>query len=272
MFSANLILSNFDKVKIETITIKTRSGHNVSVRVYKPKEATEENKAPAVVFSHGLSTTKESYAQYALELSRRRFVVATPDMLNHGGYDISSYETFFSDMNADAYGIYAAVKYVSELDYVDLNQIGIAGHSMGGNATNISVSLDNMSEKPVISAVYLVVSKPMFTDLQSNWTNIYGDRNIGLYYTYYDHVYFSTKANEMHPKQQADNSAVDSVVNFFQEAFIAPKYKISSMQIWNYYALFSFLGLLIVLAICVFTIATLTKTKFFLSLKAEDNK
>ncbi len=67
IFGANLILSDFGKVKIETITVKTRSDHNVSVRLFKPKEATSENKAPAVILAHGLSTTKECYAQYALE-------------------------------------------------------------------------------------------------------------------------------------------------------------------------------------------------------------
>ncbi len=265
--SANLLLSNFGKVKIETTTVQTRSGDNVSIRVYSPKAATADNKAPAIVFAHGLSTTKECYAQYALELARRGFVVVTPDMLNHGGSDITPYETFFTDMNADAYGVYAAVKYVSELDYVDLDQIGIAmlnhggsditpyetfftdmnadaygvyaavkyvseldyvdldqigiaGHSMGGNATNMSVTLDNMSGNPVISAVYLVASNPMFTDFEGNWVNIYGDRNVGLYYTYYDHVYFSTKDANGAPvpaQQFLDSNEAKSFVSFGQD-------------------------------------------------------
>ena len=327
--SANLLLSNFGKVKIETTTVQTRSGDNVSIRVYSPKVATSENKAPAVVFAHGLSTTKECYAQYALELARRGFVVVTPDMLNHGGSDITPFETFFTDPNADAYGVYSAVKYVSELDYVDLNQIGIAGHSMGGNATNMSVSLDNMSGNPVLSAVYLVASNPTFTDFEGNWTNVYGDRSVGLYYTFYDHVYFSTvgedgmpvspqqflssneaksfvsfgqepsvfkdsevipghtyttdmngkqvirritKANEIHPKPQGGAGSVAAVVDFFQDVFVAPNYLVGGMQIWGVYTSASILGLFGALAICVFTIATLTKTKFFASLKAEDNK
>lgn len=327
--SANLLLSNFGKVKIETTTVQTRSGDNVSIRVYSPKVANSENKAPAVVLAHGLSTTKECYAQYALELSRRGFVVITPDMLNHGGSDITPFETFFTDINADAYGVYAAVNYVSKLDYVDLDQIGIVGHSMGGNATNMSVNLDNMSGNPVISAVYLIASNPTFKDFEGNWANVYGDRNVGLYYTYYDHVYFSTqtedgqpvsaqqfldsneaksfvsfgqdpsiltdvevipghtytteingkqvirritKADEIHPKPQGGNGSVAAVVDFFQESFVAPNYEVGAMQIWNFYSLASILGLFGALSICVFTIANLTKTKFFSSLKAEANK
>lgn len=184
LISSNLLLSNFGKVRIETTTIQTRSGDNVSIRVYSPKNATSENKAPAVVFAHGLSTTKECYAQYALELSRRGFVVITPDMLNHGGSDITSYETFFTDINTEGYGIYSAVRYASDLDYVDSNQIGIVGHSMGGNATNISVTLDNMGPNKLISSVYLIASNPTFKDFEGNWANVYGDRSVGLYYTF----------------------------------------------------------------------------------------
>lgn len=329
LITSNLFLSNFGKVRIETTTIQTRSGHNVSIRVYSPKNATSENKAPAVVFTHGLSTTKESYAQYALELSRRGFVVVTPDMLNHGGSDITPYETFFTDMNAEGYGAYSAVRYVSELDYVDTTQIGVAGHSMGGNATNMSVILDNMSPNKLISSVYLVSSNPTFKDFQGNWANVYGDRSVGLYYTFYDHVFFNTqddtgkpvsaqeflssneaksfasfgqlpsefkgdevlpghtystdingkqvirritKANEIHPKPQGGSGAVASVVDFFQDTLQAPEYKIGSMQIWKFYSISSILALAGALAICISTIAVLTKTKFFSSLKAEDNK
>lgn len=329
LISSNLLLSNFGKVRIETTTIQTRSGNNVSIRVYSPKNATSENKAPAVVFAHGLSTTKECYAQYALELSRRGFVVITPDMLNHGGSDITSYETFFTDINTEGYGIYSAVRYASDLDYVDSNQIGIVGHSMGGNATNISVTLDNMGPNKLISSVYLIASNPTFKDFEGNWANVYGNRSVGLYYTFYDHVYFSTqddtgkiisaqeflgsneaksfasfgqapsafqgdevlpghtystdingkqvirritKANEIHPKPQGGSGAVASVVDFFQETLEAPQYKLGSMQIWKFYSIASILGLAGALAICIFTIAVLTKTKFFSSLKAEDNK
>ena len=83
--------------------------------------------------------------------------------------------------------------HLSDLDYVDSNQIGIVGHSMGGNATNISVTLDNMGPNKLISSVYLIASNPTFKDFEGNWANVYGNRSVGLYYTFYDHVYFSTQ-------------------------------------------------------------------------------
>ena len=160
LMGAYLVMTNFFSVKVTTTTTTTSSGDTVSLRVYKPDSATAEEKAPAIVFAHGLSTTKECYTQYAIELSRRGYVVVTPDMLNHGGSDITPFETFFTDPGADGYGVYAAVKYMADLEYVDTDRIGIAGHSMGGNATNISVELDNMSENPLIDSVFLASSNP----------------------------------------------------------------------------------------------------------------
>ncbi|SJZ44603.1 alpha/beta hydrolase [Anaerorhabdus furcosa] len=327
LIGANLILSDFGKVKIETTTVQTLSGDNVSIRVYSPKTATSTSKAPAVVFTHGLGTTKECYAQYALELARRGFVVITPDMLNHGGSDITSYETFFMDPNSEADGSYAAVRYLDTLDYVDLNQIGVAGHSMGGNAANSSVIADDAAGNHLVSAVYLVSSDPLYRNAEGEFDNLYGDRSVGLYYTLYDHVYFATKdengapmnaqqyltsneaksfvqfgasnpkdeqvrvghtyktvidgkeviriinkAEEIHPHPQGGSGALAASVDFFQDTFEAPHYIVGTLQIWKFYSALSLTALFGALAICIFTVATLVKTKFFASLKAEDNK
>lgn len=56
--SAFFVQTSAFKVEVMTITTQTASGHEVSIRVYKPKTATADNKAPAIAFMHGLSTTK----------------------------------------------------------------------------------------------------------------------------------------------------------------------------------------------------------------------
>ena len=43
-------------------------------------------------------------------------------------------------------------------------------------------------EGPNISAS----SNPTFKDREGNWTNVYGDRSVGVFYSDYDHVYFSS--------------------------------------------------------------------------------
>lgn len=325
MMGAHLVMTNFFSVKVTTTTTKTTSGDTVSLRIYKPDSATAQEKAPAIVFAHGLSTTKECYTQYAIELSRRGYVVVTPDMLNHGGSDITPFETFFTDPGADGYGVYAAVKYMADLEYVDTDRIGIAGHSMGGNATNISVELDNMSENPLIDSVFLASSNPTFKDREGNWTNVYGDRSVGVFYSNYDHVYFSSmdengapvsaqeflssndaksfaafgadpsefkgekvlpghtytsedsirriyEAAVIHPYAQGGDKAIAAVVDFFQDTLEVPEYRIGSAQIANIYQIFSILGLFGALAIAVFLVAVLVKTKFFSDLAAKEGK
>lgn len=51
--------------------------------------------------------------------------------------------------------------------------------------------LDDAEGTGLISAIYLVSSDPVYTDEEGNWANIYGARDFGVYYTLYDHVYFS---------------------------------------------------------------------------------
>lgn len=188
---SSAILHNWGKIGISTVELKTQGGSKVVIRIFKPDSATAQTPAPTVIFTHGLTVNKESYAQYGLELARRGFVVIMPDMLNHGDSEITGAEVYLSPANVnDAYGAYAAVRYAKTLDYVDQSQIGVSGHSAGGQAANNCIKLDNLEESPVISAIYLVSSDPVYTDESGNWTNIYGARDFGIYYTLYDHVYF----------------------------------------------------------------------------------
>lgn len=196
---------------------------------------------------------------------------------------------------------------------------------MGGNATNISVELDNMSEEPLIDSVFLASSNPTFKDREGNWTNVYGDRSVGVFYSNYDHVYFGSmdekgapvsaqkflSSNEaksfaafgadpskfegekvlpghtytsedsirriyeaavIHPYAQGGDKAITAVVDFFQDTLEAPEYRIGSAQIANAYQLFSILGLFGALAIAVFLVAVLVKTKFFSDLAAKEGK
>lgn len=190
---ANLFLTNAGQSTVFSTTTTNAAGNTISMRIFRPKTATPQDKAPAVVLMHGLSTTKESYSQYGIELARQGFVVILPDMLNHGDSDIASMDTFFKDPKAEGYGLYAAVRYAAGLDYVDTTRIGIAGHSMGGNAVNMSILGDNMSPTPLISSVYLISSAPMTANQQGELMDIYGARDAGVYYTVHDHVYFFEK-------------------------------------------------------------------------------
>ncbi len=185
------ILRDWGNIRITETEIHTQGYNRVRLRIFRPDSASAETPAPAVIFTHGLTVNKESYAQYGLELARRGFVVLMPDMLNHGQSEITGPEIYLAPPQVnDASGSYAVVRYAQTLDYVDPSQIGVAGHSAGGQASNNCVLLDNQENKPAVSAVYLVSSDPVFKDADGNWSNIYGTRDLGVYYTRYDHVYF----------------------------------------------------------------------------------
>ena len=168
---SSAILHDWGKVSITDVDLYTSGGSRVAARVYKPDSATAETPAPAVVFTHGLTVNKESYAQYGIELARRGFVVILPDMLNHGDSEITDVATYMGPYAAnDAYGSFAAVRYAGTLDYVDKTQIGVAGHSAGGQASNNCVRLDDEQGTGLISAIYLVSSEPLYTDAEGNVT------------------------------------------------------------------------------------------------------
>lgn len=322
------ILRDWGKIGITEIELHTQAGHRVKARIFRPRSATADHPAPAVIFTHGLTVNKESYAQYGLELARRGFVVITPDMLNHGDSEITGPEVFLAPPQVnDASGAYAAVRYAKTLDYVDQGQIGVSGHSAGGQAANNCVVLDNMEEEPAISAIYLVSSDPFCKDEEGNWTNLYGARDFGIYYTRYDHVYFRGEgpdgqpmpvrdwlrsdtarslfafgqapdlfpgaavvpghtyvsqtggpesfrrvnaAAEIHPKPQGGFHALTAVCDFFQDAFTAPNYIVGSNQRYPWLILSNLLGLLGVLASCVFFVGWLMKLPFFAAVRRED--
>ena len=173
---------------------KDDTGKALTYKLYRPKTATSENKAPAVLLLHGYQNDHETSAAYAIELARRGFVCLALDEYGHGSTEISMIErgyvnhktnftfgtekdgkyvleiggqtrykvlmnfsclSFFNDMytkdgkfdeNKNYLGVdeesansikdssmggVAAYSYLATLPFVDANNMGITGHSMG---------------------------------------------------------------------------------------------------------------------------------------------
>lgn len=62
--------------EVEGVTIK---GSVKSGILYMPKDASEDNKKPAIVLTHGYLNNRELQLPNAVELARRRFIVLTVD-------------------------------------------------------------------------------------------------------------------------------------------------------------------------------------------------
>jgi pimeloyl-ACP methyl ester carboxylesterase len=111
-------------VVVRDVRYRDADGTWMSGLLYTPKTATAQHPAPAVMVSHGFINTREMQSPFAIELSRRGFVVLAMDMAGHGysgGY-----------VSTEGYGGPAALKYLSSLPNVDKTNIGLEGHSMGG--------------------------------------------------------------------------------------------------------------------------------------------
>ncbi len=188
---AFIVNINGGAVNVSSFKLETGEKTWVVADVYKPKKATAENKAPCVIVCPGYQRTKETQAAYNLELSRRGYVVVCLDPYSQG-------ESSSTDQTAAqvGYGLFAVIEHVTETDengngknfnYVDLENVGIAGHSAGGNACIYAMSRYGTYNNQKIQSVYIsgyVRNNILKDDSLATLKNV--SCNIGLAYARYD--------------------------------------------------------------------------------------
>lgn len=111
-------------VRVEEARWRTPEGAVMSGLLYRPPGLSATQRAPAVLLSHGYINTREMQSPFAIELSRRGFVVLAMDMTGHGGSG--------GNVGAAGFGGPSALDHLRSLPFVDPGQVGLAGHSMGG--------------------------------------------------------------------------------------------------------------------------------------------
>jgi pimeloyl-ACP methyl ester carboxylesterase len=111
-------------VDVRDVRIDTEEGDRLSALLYVPATATPEAPAPAVLAVHGYINSRETQSGFAIELARRGYVVLALDQTGHG----------FSGGRAmtQGFGGPAGLAYLRSLPFVDTDNIGLEGHSMGG--------------------------------------------------------------------------------------------------------------------------------------------
>jgi len=100
------------------------SGAHMSALLYVPRTASPETPAPGIVAIHGYINSRETQSGFAIEFARRGYVVLAVDQSGHGYSDPPAF--------AAGFGGPAALAYLRTLDFVDRDNIGLEGHSMGG--------------------------------------------------------------------------------------------------------------------------------------------
>lgn len=109
---------------IEDLRFEFAPGKNLSALLYRPPNASPSTPAPGILAVHGYINSRETQSAFAIEFARRGYVVLVIDQTGHG----------FSDGTAfsEGYGGPAALTYLRSLPYVDTDNLGLVGHSMGG--------------------------------------------------------------------------------------------------------------------------------------------
>ena len=212
MVLASCIQSSWGKVTIKDLRWETTAGVQMSGLLFVPEGVSADNKAPAIVVSHGMFNNREMQDLNYVELSRRGYVVLSMDMFSHG------HSEDVAHIGVVTTGMYEAVKMLSTLGYVDTAKIGITGHSLGGMSSNVAVAIDNAMPTRLISAVLLNCADATYTDSETNaFTDIYGSRDVGILAAMYDEFFMrqtDADGNETAPRDFMKNSNAQSFLYF----------------------------------------------------------
>lgn len=142
---SNLIQRDFGNVRMEEIKMETAIG-TLAGYLLIPENVSIDHPAPGIVVSHGYLNNKEMQDISWIELSRRGYVVFAMDAYGHGDSSVPL-PKFDNTINKKSAGMVDAVEYISSLPYVDSSRIGVAGHSMGGEFTNMTIEFYSNLER-----------------------------------------------------------------------------------------------------------------------------
>ncbi|WP_128971203.1 alpha/beta hydrolase family protein [Bradyrhizobium tropiciagri] len=128
LIAAGGLLAHFtqtaDGIRIEDVRFKGAKGNTMSALLYIPPNATAQIPAPGILAVHGYINSRETQDGFAIEFARRGYVVLALDQTGHGYSDPPSF--------ANGFGGPDGLAYLRSLPFVDKENIGLEGHSMGG--------------------------------------------------------------------------------------------------------------------------------------------
>jgi pimeloyl-ACP methyl ester carboxylesterase len=215
---ASIVQTAGGAVTIKNMSWETSDGKTMSGLLLVPNGATREDKRPAIVLAHGWWNDKEMQDSNYVELARRGYVVLSIDMYGHGSSSdmVPGQELKYST------GVYAGVKEIASLPFVDTSEIGISGHSNGARASNLAIPIDDAAPKQLIKSVYLVDNDPIYTDAKGNFVNYYGNRDVGVQADQYDEFFFrsysKTGVETTTPREYINTPQAQSFLNFGKAA------------------------------------------------------
>ena len=175
LIGTSFVQTSNQKIKIKSMKWESPQGNLLSADLWIPQNAPADTPAPCIITAEGWYNNKEMQDMYNVELSRRGYVVLTLDMHGHGNSEAVSSDRLYEG----AVGVDAAVQLAATLPYVDVEKIGVTGHSSGGTAANMAVAIDNEREIPLIACV-LEQAGDWQDDTGGDHSGDYGSRSVGI--------------------------------------------------------------------------------------------
>ncbi len=136
--SLNPEINPSDLAEAEVIRYKSFDGMDIPSILYKPHQASAQNKVPALVWVHGGpgGQTRTGYSAFMQYLVNHGYVILGVNNRGSSGYG----KTFFAADDQKhgrepLWDCIEAKKYLASLGYVDESKIGIIGGSYGGYMT-----------------------------------------------------------------------------------------------------------------------------------------
>jgi len=187
---------------------------------YIPQNATKDSPAPVVIGAHGWNNTQEMQMSNIVELTRRGFVVVVMDLGGHGRSDAAINDYTQTPAGQNTEGVVAAVEYAMSLSCVDIDRIGVTGHSAGDLATAYTLNYIN-TDASVNHIHAFFCPTGTISSLFVNPTALEGDLILGIASGKYDELdtyYFGT-ADFL-----GDTSKYNPTFGFVTPAFLVSRY------------------------------------------------
>ena len=141
---ASTVATNGGATEMRRLSVMTDRGVAISLEVYKPKTATRENPAPAVMLIPGGNASVEYMSDAGMELARRGIVAIGIEPYTIGRSDV--------ELDNEGLGSIDVTDYVYHLDFIDTSNIGYIGWSMGASRVNAALYVPDPSGAMVTDA------------------------------------------------------------------------------------------------------------------------
>jgi pimeloyl-ACP methyl ester carboxylesterase len=163
-------------IRIQDVRFTGAKGNTMSALLYIPPNATPQIPAPGILAVHGYINSRETQDGFAIEFARRGYVVLALDQTGHGYSDGPAF--------ANGFGGPDGLAYLRSLEFVDKNNIGLEGHSMGGwTVLAAATAAPNDYKSMVLEGSS--TGKPFAAEGTTSWP-----RNVALVFAQYEE--FST--------------------------------------------------------------------------------